>query len=129
MLSTLGQNPTVVRAKPVLNTGQWAEGSSVSGSPMQDLVAVGTADGVIQLLRVHEGVIEKELSVHSCPIKCMDWGGEHSVISSGYAQTLSTSTVVRNELFSTDIRTGLSKALRPETDESPIEMLRVSYYQ
>ena len=59
----------------------------------------------------------------------LEWGGCNRVISAGYSQTLSTSSVVRNEILCTDIRNGLTKIIRPEVDESPVELLRASFYQ
>lgn len=51
------------------------------------------------------------------------------VISAGHTQTLSSlSSIVRNELYHTDVRTGASKVIRPEADESPIELIRVSHF-
>ena len=50
-------------------------------------------------------------------------------MTSGNSQTLSTSAVVRNEILYTNIRTGRTRAVRPETDESAVSMLRCSYYQ
>lgn len=36
----------------------------------------------------------------------LEWGDTNQVVSAGYSQALSISTVVRNELRITDIRTG-----------------------
>lgn len=66
------------------------------------------------------------------------------LISAAYSTSLSASSTVRNDVFATDIRTGntvyvfaftkyrtigVKKRIRPEADESPIELLRVSFYQ
>ncbi len=36
--------------------------------------------------------------------------------------------VVKNEVYATDVRSGLTKVVRPEADESPINLLRVSHH-
>ncbi len=126
MLTTLGQNLTVVRVKPWRGSDELV---SDRGADQQDLVAVGTADGCIQLVDIVSGLVSRDFSVHSCAVRsvwplftsgfgrlsgsalrCLEWGGGHAVISSGYSQTLSTSTVVRNELFLTDTHTGAAAA-------------------
>lgn len=112
----LAPNPTVVRACP-----------KPSG-PGRQLAAVGFGDGGIQLVDIHSGEVERDFGLHSCPIKCLEWSGADHIVSSGHCQTLSTSSVVRNEILLTDIRTGFSRRLRGECDESPVEMLRVSYF-
>lgn len=38
--------------------------------------------------------------------RCLDWGGPHTLISAAYAHSLSTSPLVKNDIFVTDIRTG-----------------------
>lgn len=115
-LSSLNGGPLVVRACPT------------PGGPEKQLAAVGTSDGFVVLVDIRNGSIERDLAVHSCSVKCLEWVGANHLISAAYTQTLSTYAVVRNELFLTDVRTGLSKVIRPECDESPIELLRVSHF-
>ena len=50
------------------------------------------------------------------------------MITAAYSASLSASMTVRNDIFATDIRTGAKKRIREEVEESPVEILRVSYY-
>lgn len=60
---------------------------------------------------------------------CLEWSDSTQLVSAGHTQTLSSlSSIVRNELYHTDVRTGSSKVIRPEADESPIELIRVSHF-
>ena len=40
------------------------------------------------------------------PFRCLEWGGAYKIITAGCTHSLSTSNVVRNDIFLTDIRTG-----------------------
>uniref|UniRef100_A0A0K0CU95 WD_REPEATS_REGION domain-containing protein n=1 Tax=Angiostrongylus cantonensis TaxID=6313 RepID=A0A0K0CU95_ANGCA len=93
------------------------------------LIAVGSHSGILHLVDVFTCDIIREFTIQSSPIKCLEWGGAYTVITSGYSHSLSTAQVVRNDLFATDIRTGIKRRIRPEADESPITLLRVSFYQ
>ncbi len=86
MFSSVGNYPMVARVNPQ---------SSGDG---RKLVAIGTSDGSIQLLDVASGEIERDFGVHACPIRFLEWGDNFHIVSAGYSQTLSTSTVVRNEV-------------------------------
>ncbi|CAB3407532.1 unnamed protein product [Caenorhabditis bovis] len=92
------------------------------------LAAVGTNSGVVHLVDVFTAQIYRDICVQSSPIKCLEWGGVYSLVTAGYNHSLSASQVVRNEVFITDIRTGIGRRIRPEVDESPISIIRVSYY-
>lgn len=71
----------------------------------------------------------------------MEWGGSNMLISTAYSASLSSSLTVRNDVFATDIRTGkllrisiiyfsgIKRRIRQEAEESPIELIRVSFYQ
>ncbi|KAL3999054.1 hypothetical protein ACH3XW_17590 [Acanthocheilonema viteae] len=97
-------------------------------SKITHLTALGNNQGIVRLIDISTGIIFRELHIHTCPIKCIDWCGPHKLISAAYVHSLSTSSLVRNDIFITDIRTGESKRLRPEVEETPVEMLRVSFY-
>uniref|UniRef100_A0A914VYZ2 Uncharacterized protein n=1 Tax=Plectus sambesii TaxID=2011161 RepID=A0A914VYZ2_9BILA len=127
ILGGLGLNPTTVRMRP-LNAIQIDQEVDKDPFAMKNLAAIGTKEGALHLVDVDTFRIEKDLQVHTCAIRCLEWGGAYQVITAGYSQTLSTSTVVRNDVLITDIRTGLTKTIRPEADESPVELLRVSFY-
>ena len=91
-------------------------------------MAVGTLDGYVQLLDLHSGVVHREMLVHNCAVKCLQWSSVEQLVSCGYSQTLSTSAIVRNELYVTDVANGRVTPLRPEDDESPITIIRCSHY-
>ncbi|CAI5439961.1 unnamed protein product [Caenorhabditis angaria] len=93
-----------------------------------DPFAVGTNSGTVHLIDVFTSQIYRDISVQASPIKCLEWGGVYSLVTAGFNHSLSASQIVRNEIFITDIRTGLARRIRPEVDESPISILRVSYY-
>uniref|UniRef100_A0A9J2NZE4 WD repeat-containing protein 11 n=2 Tax=Ascaris TaxID=6251 RepID=A0A9J2NZE4_ASCLU len=116
---SLGQSASSVRMRPM---------DTLEGEHALHLAAIGSNQGMIHMVNVFTATIQKELHVHTCPIKCLDWGGPHTLISAAYAHSLSTSPLVKNDIFVTDIRTGESKRLRPEVEETPVEMLRVSFY-
>ncbi|VDK49747.1 unnamed protein product [Anisakis simplex] len=116
---SLGQSASSVRMRPM---------DTLEEEHALHLAAVGTNQGIIHLVNVFTATIHRELHIHTCPIKCLDWGGPHTLVSAAYAHSLSTSPLVRNDIFVTDIRTGESKRLRPEVEETPVEMLRVSFY-
>ncbi|KAL3075736.1 hypothetical protein niasHS_012566 [Heterodera schachtii] len=99
------------------------------GTLTPHLAAVGTSTGCIHLVDVFSGRIERDLQVHSCPVKCLEWCGPNAFISAAYLSSLSaSSSTVRNDIFITDIRTGTKRRVRPEQEEGPVELLRVSHY-
>ncbi|VDK74570.1 unnamed protein product [Litomosoides sigmodontis] len=116
---SLGHGITTVRTQP---------GDVEQKCKMMQLTALGNNQGIVRLVDISTGMIFRELHIHTCPIKCIDWCGPHKLISAAYAHSLSTSSLVKNGIFITDIRTGESKRLRPEVEETPVEMLRVSFY-
>uniref|UniRef100_A0A0N5AGS0 WD_REPEATS_REGION domain-containing protein n=1 Tax=Syphacia muris TaxID=451379 RepID=A0A0N5AGS0_9BILA len=116
---SLGQSALTVCMRPI---------DALEGENELHLAAIGNNRGIIHLVDVLNSAVYKELHVHGCPIKCLEWANAHSLISAACTQSLTTSPVVRNDIFITDILTGESKRLRPEIDETPVEMLRVSYY-
>uniref|UniRef100_A0A8R1XWG8 Uncharacterized protein n=2 Tax=Onchocerca TaxID=6281 RepID=A0A8R1XWG8_ONCVO len=116
---SLGQGVTTVRMQP---------GLVEENSKVMQLTAVGNNQGIVRLVDISSGIIFRELHIHTCPIKCIDWCGPYKLVSAAYVHSLSTSSLVKNDIFITDIRTGESKRLRPEIEETPVEMLRVSFY-
>ncbi|KAM3720262.1 WD repeat-containing protein [Dirofilaria immitis] len=117
---SLGQGVTTVRMQP-----EYIE----EESKVMQLAAVGNNQGIVRLVDISAGTIFRELHIHTCPIKCIDWCGPHKLISAAYVHSLSTSSLVKNDIFITDIRTGEGKRLRPEVEETSVEMLRVSFYR
>uniref|UniRef100_A0A915NUK5 WD_REPEATS_REGION domain-containing protein n=1 Tax=Meloidogyne floridensis TaxID=298350 RepID=A0A915NUK5_9BILA len=128
--SPLSTTITVIRMRPIdlLNTS--SEPSLIFSSKIGQLAAVGSSTGIIHLINVcGEKICKfKDLQIHSCPVKCLEWAGPNAIVSAAYIASLSSSNTVRNDIFITDIQTGWKRRLRPEREESPIETIRVSHY-
>lgn len=120
---TLSHSPTVVRVRSTHDVD--TENDLYKG---KQIVAVGTNSGSIFLIDAFDFTILKEFKIHNSPVKCLEFNGTNSIISSSYSAALTTSSYVKNHLYVWDIRTGVKKMLRSEVEESPIRMLRVSYY-
>ncbi|XP_062608661.1 WD repeat-containing protein 11-like isoform X2 [Saccostrea cucullata] len=107
-----------LRMCPPLTTKNW--------SVYQPLLAVGSSTGVIQIINISSGLIVKEFSVHTGPVRGIEWCNLKSFLSYSYPSQ-GTSGLVKNDLMLVDISTGKVKAVRTNRDqESPIEILRVS---
>lgn len=94
----------------------------------QPLLAVGTSNGSVLVYNLTSGLLHKELSVHSCEVKGIEWVSLTSFL------TFATSApnnmgMVRNELQHVDLPTGRCFAFRGErgNDEPAIEMIKVSH--
>ncbi|KAK2143923.1 hypothetical protein LSH36_799g00015 [Paralvinella palmiformis] len=119
LLNGVAAPPLIIRMCPPLTTKNWAV--------YEPLLAVGTSSGVIQVYNISSGLLVKELSIHMTSVRGIEWVSLHSFLSYAYP-TPGQSGVVKNELLLTDIQTGKSVGYRSNRDEeSPIEMLRVSY--
>ncbi|KAF1768528.1 hypothetical protein GCK72_000340 [Caenorhabditis remanei] len=128
-MGSLSSGVTCVRMRPM------DELTKVENDPFANtalgtlhLAAVGTNSGTVHLVDVFTSQIYRDFSVQPSLVKCLEWGGVYSLVTAGYNHSLSASQIVRNDVFITDIRTGLARRIRPETDESPITIIRVSYY-
>ncbi|CAD5206515.1 unnamed protein product [Bursaphelenchus okinawaensis] len=121
-LDSLGVGCTHVRVRPMNATKNLPDDLD-SGL----LAAVGSTTGAAYLVDVLKCKVVRVFQIHSCQIRALEWGGSDCLVTAAYSASLSSSTV-RNDLFITNIRTGQKKRLRPETEESQIELLRVSYY-
>lgn len=122
---TIRPNSTTIRIRPmdkvVLSQDRFGG---------RHLAAIGSASGTIQLVDVFTGELLKELNVHYyCAVKCLEWAGPDIIISAAYSSSVSANGSVRNDIVMTNILTGAKKRLRPEADESPIRILRISAYQ
>lgn len=124
IVPSLGTNATTVRIRPMdkVQTSQEQFGG-------KNLAAIGNSTGQIQFVDVLTGKLEKELNVHNCAVKCLEWAGPDMIISAAYSSSITANGTVRNDLVLIHVLTGAKKRIRPETDESPIQLLRVSYYQ
>lgn len=118
--SVLAAPPHVIRMCPPVTFRNW--------TMYQPLMAVGNASGSIQVVNMATGIIEKEFSVHTSPVRGIEWIGLTSFLSYAHPNTISILGHVRNELVITDVQSGRTRSLRTDSnEESPIEMLRVSY--
>uniref|UniRef100_A0AC35U8E3 WD_REPEATS_REGION domain-containing protein n=1 Tax=Rhabditophanes sp. KR3021 TaxID=114890 RepID=A0AC35U8E3_9BILA len=115
--------PAIVRMRPMFEVDMTTD--IFKGS---QLAAVGTNSGSIFLLDAFDCSVEREFKIHNGPVKCLEWGGGNSIISSSYSTALTASVVVKNNIFIVDIQTGAKKRIRAEIEESPLRFLRVSFY-
>lgn len=94
----------------------------------QPLLAVGTSNGSVLVYNLTSGLLHKELSVHSCEVRGIEWVSLTSFLS--FATSVPNNLgLVRNELQHVDLCTGRSFAFRGErgNDEPAIEMIKVSH--
>ncbi|XP_056326423.1 WD repeat-containing protein 11 [Danio aesculapii] len=94
----------------------------------QPLLAVGTSNGSVLVYNLTSGLLHKELSVHSCEVRGIEWISLTSFLS--FATSVPNNLgLVRNELQHVDLRTGRCFAFRGErgNDEPAIEMIKVSH--
>ncbi|XP_070115787.1 WD repeat-containing protein 11 isoform X1 [Equus caballus] len=94
----------------------------------QPLLAVGTSNGSVLVYHLTSGLLHKELSIHSCEVKGIEWTSLTGFLSFA-TSTPNNMGLVRNELQLVDLPTGRSIAFRGErgNDEPPIEMIKVSH--
>ncbi|XP_006025195.1 WD repeat-containing protein 11, partial [Alligator sinensis] len=94
----------------------------------QALLAVGTSNGSVLVYNLTSGLLHKELSIHSCEVKAIEWVSLTGFLS--FATSAPNNLgLVRNELQLVDLPTGRSIAFRGErgNDEPAIEMIKVSH--
>ncbi|KAJ8014088.1 hypothetical protein DPEC_G00036620 [Dallia pectoralis] len=120
LLSGLPMPPFALRMCPPLTTKNI--------NHYQPLLAVGTSNGSVLVYNLTSGLLHKDLSVHSCEVKGIEWVSLTSFLS--YAtSTPNNAGLVRNELQHVDLPTGRCFAFRGErgNDEPAIEMMKVSH--
>ncbi|XP_059803789.1 WD repeat-containing protein 11 isoform X2 [Hypanus sabinus] len=120
LLSGLPQPPFVIRMCPPLTTKNIKS--------YQPLLAVGTSNGSVLIYHLTSGLLYKELSIHSCEVRGIEWASLTSFLSFA-TSTPNNLGLVRNELQLVDLPTGRSIAFRGErsNDEPPIEMMKISH--
>lgn len=94
----------------------------------QPLLAVGSSNGSVLVYNLTSGLLHKELSVHACEVRGIEWVSLTSFLS--FATSAPNNMgLVRNELQHVDLRTGRCFAFRGErgNDEPAIEMIKVSH--
>ncbi|XP_054839038.1 WD repeat-containing protein 11 [Eublepharis macularius] len=120
LLSGLPLPPFATRMCPPLTTKNIKQ--------YQPLLAVGTSNGSVLVYNLTSGLLHKELSIHSCEVKGIEWTSLSGFLSFA-TSTPNNLGLVRNELQLVDLPTGRSIAFRGErgTDEPAIEMIKVSH--
>ncbi|CAG2205677.1 WDR11 [Mytilus edulis] len=104
LLSGVAPAVTVIRMCPPMTTKNY--------HIYNPLLALGNNNGIIQILNISSGEIEKEYSVHTTTVRGIEW----------------TNRTSENEIVFVDVSSGKITHVRPNRDhESPIEILRVSY--
>ncbi|XP_015672733.1 WD repeat-containing protein 11 [Protobothrops mucrosquamatus] len=120
LLSGLPLPPFAIRMCPPLTTKNIKQ--------YHPLLAVGTSNGSVLVYNLTSGYLYKELSIHSCEVKGIEWTGLNGFLSFA-TSTPNNLGLVRNELQMVDLPTGRSLAFRGErgNDEPAIEMIKVSH--
>ncbi|NXX92969.1 WDR11 protein, partial [Centropus bengalensis] len=120
LLSGLPLPPFVIRMCPPLTTKNIKQ--------YEPILAVGTSNGSVLVFHLTSGILHKELSIHSCEVKGIEWISLSAFISFA-TSTPNNLGLVRNELQLVDLPTGGSIAFRGErgNDEPAIEMIKVSH--
>ncbi|XP_063194921.1 WD repeat-containing protein 11 isoform X3 [Chroicocephalus ridibundus] len=120
LLSGLPLPPFVIRMCPPLTTKNINQ--------YEPILAVGTSNGSVLVFHLTSGLLHKELSIHSCEVKGIEWISLTGFISFA-TSTPNNLGLVRNELQLVDLPTGRSIAFRGErgNDEPAIEMIKVSH--
>ncbi|XP_056292287.1 WD repeat-containing protein 11 [Pseudoliparis swirei] len=120
LLSGLPLPPFALRMCPPLTTKNIQH--------YQPLLAIGTSNGSVLVYNLTSGLLHKELSVHSCEVRGIEWVSLTSFLS--FATSAPNNLgLVRNELQHVDLPTGRCFSFRGErgNDEPPIEMIKVSH--
>ncbi|KAA8590075.1 hypothetical protein FQN60_014009 [Etheostoma spectabile] len=120
LLSGLPLPPFALRMCPPLTTKNI--------NHYQPLLAVGTSNGSVLVFNLTSGLLHKDLSVHSCEVRGIEWVSLTSFLS--FATSAPNNMgLVRNELQHVNLPTGRCFAFRGErgNDEPPIEMIKVSH--
>ncbi|XP_021384959.1 WD repeat-containing protein 11 isoform X1 [Lonchura striata] len=120
LLSGLPLPPFAIRMCPPLTTKNIKQ--------YEPILAVGTSNGSVLVFHLTSGLLHKELSIHSCEVKGIEWISLTGFISFA-TSTPNNLGLVRNELQLVDLPTGRSVAFRGErgNDEPAIEMIKVSH--
>ncbi len=121
LLPALSYNPNVIRMCPAVTLRNW---------PIhKPLLAVGDSSGTIQIWNLSLTILEREFSIHSFPVRGIEWTGLSTFISFAYPTVSPNSGKTNNELNITDVTSGRTLPLRAERnlDSSPIELLRISH--
>ncbi|XP_050396083.2 WD repeat-containing protein 11 [Patella vulgata] len=95
-------------------------------SNYRPLVALGSFNGMLQIVNVSSGQVDREYSLHSSTVRGIEWTGLKTFLTHAHANP-GQSGLVKNEIYLLDILSGKSTSVRNHTeDESPIISLQVS---
>ncbi|CAJ0967654.1 unnamed protein product, partial [Ranitomeya imitator] len=112
LLSGLPQPPFVVRMCPPLTTKNITQ--------YKPLLAVGTSNGSVFVYNLTSGLLHKELNIHSCEVRGIEWISLTSFLSFA-TSTPNNSGLVRNELQLVDLLTGSPVSSHsPKTYNTPV---------
>ncbi|EDO36880.1 predicted protein [Nematostella vectensis] len=116
LLSSISAPPTCAVMCPPLTTKNWAS--------YKPLVAIGNTHGCIQVFNLSTGLLTKEYSIHTGPVRGITWTGLSAFIS--WSQTSGISS--KNEIQMLDLKTGHAShlAIGKSAEESTIEAVKVS---
>ena len=120
-LPALSSGPHVVRMCPAVTVRNW---------PIhRPLLAVGDSSGTIQVWNLLHTSLEREFSIHSYPVRGIEWTSLQTFISFAYPNISPHSGKTNNELNITEVISGRTHPLRSErnSESSPIEALRISH--
>ena len=121
LLPALSYSPHFIPMCPAVTLRNW---------PLhRPLLAVGNSSGTIQVCNLLLSSLERELSIHSFPVRGIEWTGLETFISFAFPNISPHSGKTNNELNISDIISGRTHQLRTERnmDSSPIESLRISH--
>ncbi|CAF2904464.1 unnamed protein product [Rotaria sp. Silwood2] len=112
--------PYVLNMCPPMTVKNWKE--------WQALLAIGCTNGDIVFFDLTDGIIQRQLAVHSCTVRGVLWLSSQIILSWGYQTPSDGRSTVRNEIFMIHFQTGRQEPFRSEIthEESPIESLKVS---
>lgn len=121
LLPALSSGPHVIRMCPAVTVRNW---------PVhKPLLAVGDSSGTIQVWHLLHCSLEREFSIHSYPVRGIEWTSLQTIISFAFPNISPHSGKTNNELNITEVISGRTQPLRTEknSDSSPIEALRISH--
>ncbi|KAJ4950939.1 hypothetical protein NE237_027771 [Protea cynaroides] len=92
------------------------------------LVALGTQNGIIDIIDVSANAVAASFSVHNCTVRGLGWLGNSRLVSFSYTQVNEKAGGYTNRLVVTCLRSGLNQTFRVlrKTERAPIRALRAS---
>ncbi|GAU94003.1 hypothetical protein RvY_05852 [Ramazzottius varieornatus] len=104
-----------------------ASARSMSNGGEEQLLAVGSSRGCVQLYDVWSNELKCEFFVQNLPIQGIEWVTEQLLLVYSYAQASIPSALVKCEVSLIDLSSGDVRVIRHgATDESPIRSIKIS---